>query len=111
MFTENDDIWRTSELLAKNVKERKTYQIIQEIGRQPVLAFGNSKGDVSMATFTVTNNPYRSAAFMLIADDEVRENGNAKDAASARAHWEQNGWNVISMRDDFKHIYKQDRTA
>ena len=43
----------------------KVLQIVTDIGRQPVLSFGNSSGDVSMHNYTIMNNVYPSAAFML----------------------------------------------
>ena len=76
VFTAGDDVIRTDQLLIKNLKMNKVTQIVQEIGRKPVLSFGNSSGDVSMHMYTISNNPYRSAAFMLVADDDVRDYGN-----------------------------------
>ena len=79
--------------------------IAREIGRQPVLAFGNSKGDASMLNYTITNNPYRSAAFILLCDDLDRELGSLKKAQATKALAEKNGWLSVSMRDEFKTIY------
>lgn len=108
VYTAQDRVVRTDKLLVKNVKANKVAQIAQEIGRQPVLSFGNSSGDLSMAMYVTSDNRYRSAAFMLVADDEEREYGNAEKAASLREKWEGFGWNVISMRDDFLTIYGDD---
>ena len=58
----------------------KVAVIAQEIGTQPVLSFGNSTGDASMAEYVITNNRYPSRAFMLLADDFERENGNQAKA-------------------------------
>jgi len=110
VYTEDDQVVRTDKLIIKNVKANKVSQIAQEIGCQPVLAFGNSNGDVSMLTYTTSNNPYRSAGFMLIADDEEREYGDAETATQKRRSWEEKGWEVISMRDDFKTIYGENVT-
>lgn len=107
-YTAQDRVVRTDKLLVKNVKANKVAQIAQEIGRQPVLSFGNSSGDMSMAMYVTSDNPYPSAAFMLVADDEVREYGSVEKAASLREKWESCGWNVISMRDDFLTIYGND---
>ena len=108
VFNVNDDIIRTDHLLIKNLKTNKVLQIAQEIGRQPVLSFGNSSGDVSMHNYTISNNVYKSAAFMLIADDEVRDYGNAEKAAELREKWEGSGYNVISMANDWKTIYGEE---
>ena len=105
VYTADDEIIRTDKLLIKNLKMNKVAQIVREIGRQPVLSFGNSSGDVSMHNYTISNNPYRSAAFMLIADDEDRDYGNEEKALGLKEQWEENGFNVISMKNDFLTIY------
>jgi len=58
-----------------------------------------------MEVYTVSNNPYRSAAFMVMADDEAREYGNAGSAEQKRTGYEARGIDIISMRDDFGTIY------
>ena len=105
VFGSLDQVVRTDKLLIKNLKTNKVLQIAQEIGRQPVLSFGNSSGDVSMHNYTIYNNPYKSAAFMLIADDDVRDYGNPEKAQGLREKWEAAGFNVISMANDWRTIY------
>ena len=108
VFKADDDVVRTDRLIIKNLKMNKVRQIIQDIGQQPVLSFGNSGGDVSMHMFTISNNAYRSAAFMLIADDETRDYGNEKKVQSLKKQWEDYGFHVISMKNDFRTIYGDD---
>jgi len=91
--------------IVKNLKMNKVSAIVREIGAQPVISFGNSTGDSSMASYTTHRNPHRSIAFMLCCDDTVRENGNAGKAAKMRALCKENGWIPVSMRDDWKAIY------
>ena len=105
VFKADDELIRSDKLLIKNLKMNKVSQIARDIGRQPVLSFGNSSGDVSMHMYTISNNPYRSEAFMLIANDEERDYGNAEKAEKLGEEWEADGFNVISMRDDFLTIY------
>ena len=105
VYTREDGIVRTDKLLIKNLKMNKVKAIVKEIGRQPVLSFGNSSGDVSMHNYTIFNNRYKSAAFMLIADDEERDYGNTEKVQPLKEKWEQSGYNVISMKDDFRTIY------
>ena len=105
VYTSDDTIVRTDKMLIKNLKMNKVTAIVQEIGRQPVLSFGNSSGDVSMHNYTIFNNKYKSAAFMLIADNEEQDYGNAEKVAPLREKWEASGYHVISMRDDFRTIY------
>ena len=107
-FSIGEDVVRTDKLLIKNLKTNKVLQIAQEIGQRPVLSFGNSSGDTSMHNYVISNNPYRSAAFMLIADDDVRDYGNPEKAAGLREKWEAAGYNVISMANDWKTIYGEE---
>ena len=108
VFTADDAVVRTDRLLIKNLKMNKVAQIAQEIGRQPVLSFGNSSGDVSMHTYVLSNNCYRSAAFMLIADDEDRDYGNTEKGTALGEKWAAAGYNVISEKNDWKTIYGED---
>ena len=93
----NEDLKRTSELIIKNLKTNKVLQISQEIGKVPVLSFGNSSGDCAMHNYALSNTKYRSEAFMLHA--------NRDKALALGEKWQQQGYHVISMRDDFKTIY------
>lgn len=100
----NEQIIRTDKLLLKNLKTNKVLQIMQEIGKKPVLTFGNSGGDCAMHNLCLSNG-YHSAAFMLVADDEARDFANREKALSLADKWRKAGYYVISMRDDFKTIY------
>ena len=99
-----EDIFRTDELIIKNLKTNKVLQIIQEIGKVPVLSFGNSGGDSAMHNYCLSNS-LKCAAFMLIADDEERDHANREKALALGEQWRAAGYHVISMRDDFKTIY------
>ena len=102
---EGDDIVLAGRFVVKNLKMNKVAAIVREIGRRPVLSFGNSTGDSSMAAWATKGNPDRSLAFMLCCDDTERENGNPAKARKMRALCEENGWIPISMKDDWKTIY------
>lgn len=104
-FTKEDKLVTGGEFLIKNLKMNKVTVIEQEIGVQPVLSFGNSSGDAAMANFTITNNKYKSAAFMLCCDDTDRENGNIEKAEKMRKSCEDNGWTAVSMKNDWTTIY------
>ena len=99
-----ESLIRTDELIIKNLKTNKVFQISQEIGKVPVLTFGNSGGDCSMHNYCLQNT-YRSAAFMLIADDDQRDHANREKALTLGQQWRDAGYIVISMKDDFKTIY------
>ena len=100
-----DQLVRGDEMWIKNLKMNKVWQIAQEIGKQPVLSFGNSSGDVSMHEYTVTGNKYRAMAFMLVADDAERDHADLTETAKRLAQWQERGYTVISMKNDFKTIY------
>ena len=105
VFVEDDVLILGGEFIVKNLKMNKVKVIIQEIGQQPVLSFGNSTGDASMAEYVTSNNRYASMAFMLCCDDTVRENGNQSKADKMFSLCENFGWIPISMRDDWTTIY------
>jgi len=100
-----EELIRTDELIIKNLKTNKVLQISQEIGKVPVLSFGNSGGDSAMHNYALGNPKYRSLAFMLIADDDVRDHASREKALALGEQWRQAGYHVISMRDDFRTIY------
>ncbi|MBQ6126996.1 MAG: haloacid dehalogenase-like hydrolase [Erysipelotrichaceae bacterium] len=110
VFTDDDELILAGQFLIKNLKMNKVTVIAQEIGVQPVLAFGNSSGDASMTRYTVTNNPYPSMAFMLCCDDTVRENGDEAKAEKMFKTCEENGWIPISMKNDWVTIYGEEVT-
>ena len=91
--------------LTDNAKTVKIFSIMNQIGKKPVLAFGNSSGDSGMFEYTLQDNKYRAEVFMVICDDTERELGNPTRAESDRKWAIQRGWNPISMRDEFKTIY------
>ena len=104
VYGKNDYLVR-GQLIEKNLKMNKVSVIAQEIGKQPVLAFGNSSGDTSMLNYAVYGNKYKSAAFFVLCDDVERELGNISKADKCRKLAEENGWTSISMRNDWKTIY------
>ncbi|MBQ5562187.1 MAG: haloacid dehalogenase-like hydrolase [Clostridia bacterium] len=104
-FGKDDKVITGGEFLIKNLKMNKVSVIEQEIGVQPVLCFGNSSGDAAMANFTINNNKYKSAAYMLCCDDTERENGNVEKADKMRKTCEENGYTAVSMKNDWTTIY------
>jgi len=105
VFSEDDRLVLGGDFLIKNLKMNKVAVIAQEIGVQPVLSFGNSTGDASMAEYVTSGNPYPSLAFMLCCDDVERENGSAEKADKMFVLCESFGWVPVSMRDDWTTIY------
>ena len=100
-----DDYLIRGEFVTKDTQMNKVSGIAREIGKQPVLAFGNSSDDLSMLNYTVNGNKYKSLGFFVICDDLERELGDTAKAEKCVRLAQDNGWMCISMRDDFKTIY------
>lgn len=113
VYRKDDYLVRGGKLQVKNLQLNKTTAIAREIGKQPVLAFGNSKDDASMLNYAISGNKHKSAAFFVICDDLQRELGDEDKAEKCRKLAADNGWQAISMQHDFKTIYGDDvkRTA
>ena len=100
-----DDKVVRGNFVSKDINMNKVSNMAREIGKKPVIAFGNSTGDSSMINFALRDNKYRTAAFLVICDDLEREFGNVNKAKKCVKLADDNGWIKISMRDDFKTIY------
>ena len=107
-FSSDDKVITGGDFVVKNLKMNKVSVIAQEIGQQPVLAFGNSSGDAAMANYTINNNKYKSGAYMLCCDDTERENGKPEKAEKMLATCEENGYTAVSMKNDWTTIYGDD---
>ena len=94
-------------LFIKNQKTNKATAIQRESGRVPVLAFGNSTGDFSMATYTLSNQKYEGRAYMLLCDDVERDYGDPQKAAEFKAECEECGFATISEKDEFALLYPE----
>ncbi len=105
VYSADDKVILGEDLILKTIKMNKVSAISQEIGKVPVLSFGNSSGDVSMAQYVLNNDQYETKAFMLLCDDLVREHGNMDKANAMLDTCNERGFEPISMRDDFATIY------
>lgn len=108
VYNQKSDTLVRGQFVLKDVKMNKVSNIAREIGRQPVLAFGNSSGDASMFNYTIAKNKYKAMAFSLLCDDLEDDLGSTSKADKMRADCEKNGWVPVSMRDDWKTIYGYD---
>ncbi len=105
LYSPEDEVILGGDLIIKTIKMNKVSEIALEIGKVPVLAFGNSSGDLSMAQYTVSNKEYEGQAYLVLCDDLKREHGNMDKADSLKETCDKLGFNTISMRDDFDTIY------
>jgi len=90
-------------------KAGKPAAIQHHIGRRPVMAFGNSDGDLQMLQWTTAGS---GARFALIVHHDDAEREFAYDRESHVGKLDKGldeakakGWIVVSMKDDWKKIY------
>lgn len=106
-YEDGDELILTGGFVQKNLNSNKTIYIEQEIGQRPVLAFGNSGSDTSMMNYTIdSRNPYKAEAYMIVADDDVREWGT-QNWDEKSAEYTEKGYTPISMKNDFSVIYPE----
>ncbi len=104
-YVNGDELVLTGGFVQKNLNGNKSIYIEREIGQRPVLAFGNSGSDTSMMNYTIdSRNKYPSLAYMVIADDNVREWGK-QDFTKKSEEYIAQGYIPISMKNDFAKIY------
>ena len=96
-------------------KDDKPVGINQHIGRRPIAAFGNSRGDKEMLEYTQGGSGARYE-LLVLHDDAVREYAygpaqglpDVKLGAFTQAVYDQaqkEGWTVVSMKGDWKQIF------
>ncbi|MDO4805029.1 MAG: HAD family hydrolase [Lachnospiraceae bacterium] len=86
-------------------KSGKPAAIAREIGKRPVLAFGNSSGDFSMLNYAEGNPDYKGMGCFVVCDDTEREYGSDEKAAEYYETVEKEDWTAFSMANDWKTIY------
>jgi phosphoserine phosphatase len=100
------------ELGSLNDKATKPVNINLHLGRRPILAFGNSDGDLEMLQYTTTGDGPR-LGLLLHHDDGERE--WAYDRASSIGHLDKaldeakvRGWTIVSIEKDFHRVFAFD---
>ena len=104
-YENGDELVLTGGFIQKNLNGNKSIYVEREIGKRPVLAFGNSGSDTSMMNYAIdARNPYLAQAYMIVADDSEREWGT-QDWEAKSADYLAKGFIPISMKTDFAQIY------
>jgi len=105
----NPRLVRLAELDLFDDKEGKPVGINRYIGRKPVIACGNSDGDLQMLRWT-DSNPLKSFKLYVHHTDSVRE--WAYDRKSPIGTFDkgldeamQKGWTVVDMANDWRVVY------
>jgi len=82
----------------------KPTRIWSRIGKRPILAGGNSNGDIQMLQFA--NKPPRPALRLLVLhDDAAREFDYVSGAEKSLELAKQYGWTVVSIKHDWKTVF------
>jgi phosphoserine phosphatase len=106
---------RLPELNFNDDKADKPVGINQHIGRRPIAAFGNSRGDKEMLEYTQGGSGARFE-LLVLHDDAAREYAygpakglpDVKLGAFTQALYDQaqkEGWTVVRMKDDWKQVF------
>jgi len=77
----------------------KPARLWSRIGRRPILAAGNSNGDIEMLEFT------RGLRLLVLHDDTEREFDYVAGAERALEQAGRDGWTVVSMRNDWTAVF------
>ena len=82
----------------------KAVQIWNVSGRRPILAAGNSNGDLAMLTFA-GGASLPALRLLVVHDDADREFAYIAGAEQAMAAVQAHGWTAISMKDDWRTVF------
>ena len=100
-----EELVLSGKIAAKNLKMTKVSMVAQQIGQCPVLSFGNGTGDISISNYVTSNKNYRTAAFFVCCDDDIRESGSMAKAQKVYDTCAENGWTPISMKNDWVTVF------
>jgi hypothetical protein len=83
---------------------QKPIRIWSRTGRRPLLAAGNSNGDIPMLDFTQhKNKPF--LRLLILHDDADREFDYTSGAEQALAKADTSGWSVVSIKIDWTTVF------
>ncbi len=83
---------------------QKPIRIWSRTGRRPLLAAGNSNGDVPMLHYT-QHDDKASMRLLVLHDDGEREFDYTAGAEDALEHADRSGWTVVSIKDDWTTVF------
>ncbi len=94
----------TQNVEPSNVGRGKAINIERYIGQRPILAIGNSDGDIEMFEWTTVGQTI-SLAMLLRHDDDTREYAYSDSAEKLLQKAPSRGWLGISMKQDFRTVF------
>jgi phosphoserine phosphatase len=83
---------------------QKPIRIWSRTGRRPMIAAGNSNGDVQMLDFT-QHHDKPSLRLLVLHDDGEREFDYTSGAEKALEKASNEGWTVISIKNDWRTVF------
>ncbi len=83
---------------------QKPIRIWGRTGRRPILAAGNSNGDIQMLEFT-HHQDTPLLRLLVLHDDDQREFDYVSGAEQALETADKSGWTVVSMKNDWATIF------
>ena len=100
---------RLADIERINDKVEKALSIERVVGRRPILAFGNSDGDLPMLQWTAAGGGRHFCALVHHTDAE-REYAYDRTAATGRLdkgldEAAAKGWTVVDMKQDWKRVF------
>lgn len=108
--TGNSTIFRKAELNSFDDKTEKPVNIELHIGKVPVIAVGNSDGDLQMLKYVDDNNEHgKSLEIEVHHDDGQREYSYDTHAENVLKEAKNRNWIIVSMANDFKEIYPSNK--
>jgi phosphoserine phosphatase len=106
-FTSDDrgaHVMRGDSVGVFDVGPAKPIAIWDHIGRRPILAAGNSNGDIPMLEYAQREG-HPTLRLLVNHDDAVRETVYTAGAEKAMREATDEGWTVISIKDDWKQVF------
>ena len=101
-YEENEaggSIVRLSEVDVLDDGPEKPVRIWGRVGRRPILAGGNSNGDVPMLAWT------DGLRLLVLHDDAEREFGYTAGAEESLERAQADGWTVVSIKNDWATVF------
>jgi phosphoglycolate phosphatase-like HAD superfamily hydrolase len=95
----NTDVFTTAQPEFLDDGPMKPVRLWSRIGRRPILAAGNSNGDIEMLEFT------RGMRLLVLHDDKDREFDYTAGAEKALERAAKDDWTVVSVRNDWTTVF------
>ena len=99
LIYQNGDLTTTSQPEFLDDGPMKPVRLWGRIGRRPILAAGNSNGDIEMLEYT------HGLQLLVLHDDAEREFDYTAGAEKALKRAKKDKWTVVSMRNDWSCVF------